>query len=276
MQMIELVNWVSEPKAWIALATLVALETVLGVDNVIFISILSGRLPAEKRDRARRLGLTIAALTRVLLLLGISWLVGATNPLFSLPQWLGNLLQSASPGGGQEFTEISPRDLILFGGGLFLIWKSAKEMGHSLDGSGSDQNGATKITAGFGATLVQIALLDIVFSFDSVLTAVGMADRIGVMILAVLISVAIMLVASGSIARFVDKHPSIKILALAFLILIGVTLLAEGLAFHISKGYIYFAMIFALAVNLVQLRQKRQPVKLHPQTKNIEYCDPNK
>ncbi|MGX2983724.1 TerC family protein [Helicobacter sp. 23-1045] len=228
-------SWIFSAEAWIALVTLTLLEIVLGIDNIIFIAILVTRLPQEQRDRARILGLALAMITRIALLASIFWIMKLVNPLFSV---FGN--------------EISGKDLILIGGGLFLIWKSTHEIHAQTQGEAHD-NFDTAKKASFAGILVQIAILDIVFSLDSVITAVGMAKDLPVMILAVIIAVFVMMFASKYIARFVDDNPSIKVLALAFLILVGVTLIADGFDFHISKGYIYFAMAFSLAVESINI-----------------------
>ena len=228
-------EWITDPQAWIALATLTALEIVLGIDNIIFISILVGRLPEHRRNLARRLGLALAMGTRIVLLLSLAWIMTLTAPLFTVTRW-----------------EISGRDLILLLGGLFLLWKSVHEIHNSLEGE-DDEHGAVA-RATFGAVLVQIAILDIVFSLDSVITAVGMADDIPVMVIAVVLAVAVMMFAARPIGEFVDRHPTIKMLALSFLILVGFALIAEGLHFHVPKGYIYFAMAFSVAVELLNLR----------------------
>lgn len=228
-------SWVMEPNAWLALITLTLLEIVLGIDNIIFIAILVTRLPQEQRNRARILGLSLAMFTRILLLISIFWIMKLVKPLFSIASM-----------------EFSGKDLILIGGGLFLIWKSTKEIHDQMQGNSEEEFDTTK-NASFGGTLIQIAVLDIVFSLDSVITAVGMAEQLLVMILAVIIAVFIMMFASKYIAKFVDENPTIKILALAFLILIGVTLIAEGLDFHISKGYIYFAMAFSIVVESINI-----------------------
>jgi predicted tellurium resistance membrane protein TerC len=238
-----MLDWVTDPQIWIGFFTLVALEIVLGIDNIIFISILAGKLPPEQRDRARVLGLAAALISRLLLLLGLSWVVQLTEPLFSL---LGH--------------EISGRDLILLLGGLFLLAKSVTEISHTMDVSHGD-DGKKAAAASFTSVIVQIMLLDIVFSLDSVITAVGMVEEVGVMIAAVVVSVLVMLFASGPISRFVDQHPSIKMLALAFLVLIGVVLVAEGLEQHIPKGYIYFAMAFSVIVELLNIRVRSRQRK---------------
>jgi len=243
-------DWIADPNAWIALATLTALEIVLGIDNIIFLSILVSRLPAGRRNLARRLGLGLAMLTRILLLLSLTWIMRLTAPLFTLWQ------------------EISGRDLILIGGGLFLLWKSVHEIHNSLEGEDEDGH-PTARAAGFASVLVQIALIDIVFSLDSVITAVGLADQVTVMVLAIVISVAVMMFAARSIGEFVDAHPTIKMLALAFLVLVGVTLIAEGFDAHVPKGYIYFAMAFSVAVEMLNIRLRnrrgRAPIKLRRQ-----------
>jgi predicted tellurium resistance membrane protein TerC len=240
-------DWITDPQAWIAFVTLTALEIVLGVDNVVFISILAGKLPIEQREKARRLGLGLAMFMRILLLMSIAWVVRLTAPLFSV------LTQ-----------EISGRDLILLVGGLFLLAKSTHEMHSQLEGE--EGHSSARVAASFVSVIIQILLLDIIFSLDSVITAVGMADDLGVMITAVIVAVGFMLVFSGSVSRFVDKHPTIKMLALSFLLMIGVSLVAEALEFHIPKGYIYFAMAFSLFVEVlnIRLRKTREvPVHLH-------------
>ncbi len=239
-------EWLMDPQAWIALATLTALEIVLGIDNIIFISILVGRLPPEKRDVARRVGLILAMGTRIALLLVLSWIMRLTAPLFEVF--------------GQE---ISGRDLILIGGGLFLLGKSTLEIHHSLEGeeSGASSSGAA---AGFASVIAQIAVLDIIFSLDSVITAVGLADQLAVMIIAIVAAVGVMMLAAKSIGDFVDTHPTIKILALSFLILVGVALIGEGWGLHIPKGYIYFAMAFSVAVEMINIRiRARHAAPLH-------------
>jgi predicted tellurium resistance membrane protein TerC len=237
-------TWLGSPETWIALATLTALEIVLGVDNVIFISILAGKLPRSRQARARQLGLIAAMFTRILLLLSLSWVVGLTQPLFVA--W------------GHEF---AGRDVILFGGGLFLLAKSTWEIHENLEGGEGQPR--RKVAASFGAAIVQIMLLDIVFSLDSVITAVGMARQIGVMVAAVILAVAVMLVASRPIAVFVDRHPTVKMLALSFLLLIGFSLVAEGFDQHIPKGYIYFAMGFSVFVEMINLRVRAKTNPVH-------------
>jgi len=233
------------PETWVALATLTTLEIVLGIDNVIFISILAGKLPAAQQARARRTGLGAAMITRILLLLSIAWIIRLTAPWFTV---LGQ--------------EISGRDLILFTGGLFLLAKSTFEIHDKLEGE--EGEASKRVAASFSAVIVQIMVLDVVFSLDSVITAVGMADEVAVMIAAVVIAVGVMMAASGPIARFVDAHPTVKILALSFLLLIGMSLVAEGLDQHIPKGYIYFAMAFSVFVEMLNLRLRaNRPVELH-------------
>ena len=231
-------DWISDPQIWIGLLTLTALEIVLGIDNVVFISILSGRLPAERRRSARRWGLSLALIMRVLLLLSLSWIIGLTEPLVSI----GSL-------------GISGRALILVGGGLFLIAKSTREIHHKLEGD--DDAAAGSVPVSFGAVLGQIVLLDMIFSLDSVITAVGMVDQAGVMIAAVMISIAMMMIFAGAIGNFIERHPTVKMLALSFLLLIGVNLIGEGFGFHIPKGYTYFAMGFSLAVEMLNLKLRK-------------------
>lgn len=231
-------EWLLDPHAWLALATLAALEIVLGVDNIIFISILVGRLPEHQRARARTLGLAFAMLTRIGLLLSLAWIMTLTAPLFTVA--------------GKE---VSGRDLILIGGGLFLLWKSVHEIHDSLEG-GEGAGGATPAAGTFGAIIVQIGVLDIVFSLDSVITAVGMVDEVSIMIIAIVGAVAVMMFAAGPIGNFVDRHPTIKMLALSFLILVGLALIGEGWDLHIPKGYIYFAMAFSVAVEMLNIRMR--------------------
>ena len=241
-----MIEVLADPQAWIALATLTALELVLGIDNIVFISILVDKLPEAQRSRARRIGLFMAMFMRIGLLLVLAWIIGLTAPLFTV---LGQ--------------EISGRDLILIGGGLFLIWKSTVEIHRALEG----QEGATaaKLKATFAAVIVQIMIVDMVFSLDSIITAVGMVDRLEVMIAAVVASVALMMVFAGAIGRFVSDHPTIKMLALAFLVVVGVVLIAEGFGQHVPKGYVYFAMAFSVAVEMLNIRMRRRsrrPVRL--------------
>ena len=239
-------EWIADPQIWIAFATLTVLELVLGIDNVIFISILSGKLPAERQARARFIGLTLALGMRVLLLLSLSWIIGLTEPLFSV---FGRA--------------VSGRDLVLLIGGLFLIGKSTHEIHGSLEGE--EGQASKRVYSSFASVIVQITLLDIVFSLDSVITAVGMVNNLWIMISAVVISIVAMMFFAGPIGAFVERHPTIKMLALAFLLLIGVTLVGEGLGQHIPKGYIYFAMAFSVLVEVLnmRLRKKAEPVHLH-------------
>ena len=235
----------TDPQIWIALGTLTFLEIVLGVDNIIFISILSGKLPQQQQARARRVGLLAAMGMRVLLLFSLAWIIKLTAPLFTVV--------------GQE---ISGRDIILIGGGLFLMGKATYEIHDKLEGE--EGHASAKVAASFGSVIFQIMLLDIVFSLDSVITAVGMVDVLWVMVTAVVISVGIMMVAAEPISAFVHKHPTVKMLALSFLLLIGLSLMAEGFDHHIPKGYIYFAMGFSVFVEMINLRlRKAQPVELH-------------
>ncbi|AFL69691.1 TerC family protein [Sulfurospirillum barnesii] len=231
-------------EALVALLTLTALEIVLGIDNIIFIAILVGRLPEHQRDKGRIFGLALAMVTRILLLLSLFWIMKLTTPLFTI------LAQ-----------EISGRDLILIVGGLFLLAKSTTEIHHGIENAGEEERELQKTPRNFFNVLVQIAILDIVFSLDSVITAVGMVNDVSIMILAVMIAVGVMMVASKSISRFIDANPTIKILALSFLILVGVTLIAEGLDFHISKGYVYFAMAFSLAVESLNIYGRKKQRK---------------
>jgi len=238
-------DWLTDPQAWLALITLTALEIVLGIDNIIFISIQAGKLPVGEQERARLIGLGLAMFVRVALLFSLSWLMGLTAPLFTLA---GN--------------EISGRDLILLGGGIFLLWKSTMEIHEKLEGE--SHLATSKAGATFLGVIVQILLLDIVFSLDSIITALGMANRLGVMITAVIIAVFFMMGFSGKISAFVERHPTIKMLALSFLLLIGVALIGDGLDMHIPKGYIYFAMAFSVIVEMLNLRMRQgTPVKLH-------------
>ncbi|QEM67196.1 TerC family protein [Geobacter sp. FeAm09] len=239
-------EWLTDPQVWLALATLTALEIVLGIDNIIFISILAGKLPSHQQERARLLGLGLAMFIRIGLLFSLTWLMGLTTPLFSV---LGN--------------EISGRDLILIAGGLFLLGKSTMEIHGKLEGEQAHASGRAGTT--FGGVIVQILMLDIVFSLDSIITALGMANRLAVMVAAVVVAVGFMMLFSGAISAFVERHPTIKMLALSFLLLIGVALIGDGLDMHLPKGYIYFAMAFSVMVELLNLRLGRggAPVQLH-------------
>ncbi|HEX5222172.1 MAG TPA: TerC family protein [Verrucomicrobiae bacterium] len=243
-------EWITSPEIWISLATLTLLEIVLGIDNIIFISILSGKLPVEQQAKARRLGLSLALITRVLLLCGLAWVVKLDKPFWE-PKILSWELA------------VSGKDLILVLGGLFLLGKSVFEIHEKLEGE--DGHATTKMTITFTSVIFQILMLDIVFSLDSVITAVGMVKQIGVMIAAVILAMIVMLIFVNKISAFVDRHPTIKMLALSFLILIGTMLVAEGFHQHINKGYIYFAMVFALAVEVLnmRLRARTQKVELH-------------
>jgi predicted tellurium resistance membrane protein TerC len=232
-------EWLYSPEAWIALATLTALEIVLGIDNIIFISILVGRLPPQQRDVARRLGLGLAMLTRLLLLFSLAWVMGLVDPLFTV---LGE--------------EVSGRDIILVLGGLFLLAKSTHEIHQSFEPH--EESTANMATAGFASILVQIAILDVVFSLDSVITAVGLVSQLSIMVIAIVASVGVMLFAAKPIGDFVDENPTIKMLALSFLILVGFTLIAEGFDVHIPKGYIYFAMAFSLGVEALNIKLRKR------------------
>ncbi|MBL8302584.1 MAG: TerC family protein [Ideonella sp.] len=237
----------TDPQAWIAFATLTALELVLGIDNVIFISILVDKLPKERREAARRIGLFMAMFMRIGLLLLLSWIVGLVAPMFTV---LGQ--------------EISGRDLILILGGLFLIWKSTSEVHQSLEGE--EGHASNAVAANFTAVILQIMVIDLVFSLDSIITAVGMVDDVRVMIAAVVVSVALMMLFAGAIGRFVSDHPTIKMLALSFLVVVGVVLIAEGFDHHVPKGYIYFAMAFSVGVEMLNIRLRKRrnaPVQLH-------------
>jgi predicted tellurium resistance membrane protein TerC len=240
-------EFLTEPATWLSLITLTAMEIVLGIDNVIFISILVDKLPAGQQGRARKLGLSLALILRLALLFAITWVMGLTAPIFTI---IGN--------------EISGRDLILIGGGLFLLFKATREIHENLEVV-HEGHKAPSGRAAFGIVLVQILLLDIVFSLDSVITAVGMAQHLSVMVVAMVIAVGVMLAFSGSIASFVMRHPTMKILALSFLLLIGVVLIADGLGQHVGKGYIYFAMAFSFGVELLNMRVRGRaaPVALH-------------
>jgi predicted tellurium resistance membrane protein TerC len=242
-------EWLSDPQIWISLITLTVLEIVLGIDNIIFISILAGKLPTAEQGKARTVGLMLALVTRVLLLCSIFWLTRLTNDLFAVL--------------GQPF---SGKDLVMIAGGLFLLWKSVHEIHGNLEG---EEHGTTpKGSSQFAGVIVQIVVIDIVFSLDSVITAVGLAQQIGVMIAAVVLAMIVMLAASGSISAYVNKHPTIKMLALSFLLLVGVVLIADGFRQHIQKGYIYFAMAFSFAVEMlnIKMRNKRsKPIELRSQ-----------
>lgn len=240
-------EWITQPEAWIALATLTTLEIVLGIDNIVFIAIMAGKLPTDQQERARQVGLALALITRILLLLSLTWIMQLTEPIFSLFSF-----------------DISGRDIILIVGGLFLLGKSTLEIHEKLEGSESHAD-ADSVQVTFTNVVIQIMLLDIVFSLDSVITAIGLVDQIIIMVIAVVIAVIFMLVFVGSVSAFVDRHPTVKMLALSFLLLIGFTLVGEGLGLHIPKGYIYFAMAFSVFVEMLNIRlraQKEEPVRL--------------
>jgi predicted tellurium resistance membrane protein TerC len=246
-------EWLSSPEIWVAFLTLTALEIVLGIDNIIFISILVGRLPKEQQPKARFFGLALAMGTRILLLLSIAWVMRLTNDLFTVFE-----------------QGVSGRDLILFFGGLFLLFKSTMEIWHSVEGEEA-QDGTTggAVKAGFVGIILQIAVIDIVFSLDSVITAVGLVDNVQVMVAAIVIAVGVMMLAAGTISDFIEKHPTLKILALSFLIVVGTLLVAEAFGAHVPKGYVYFAMAFSLAVEALNIRMRKamnrklkEPVKL--------------
>ena len=234
-------EWLSSPEAWISLLTLTGLEIVLGIDNIIFIAILVGKLPPEQRGSGRIVGLGLAMVTRILLLLSLFWIMKLTKPLFTIAEF-----------------SISGRDLVLILGGLFLLVKSTLEIHSSVAGEEEDSKDGGKSHANFLVVVSEIAILDIVFSLDSVITAVGMAEHIEIMIIAVILAVGVMMVASKAISDFVDNNPTIKVLALAFLVLVGMTLVTEGVGFHIPKGYIYFAMAFSLAVESINIYAKKK------------------
>lgn len=248
----------TDPNAWLAFATLAALEIVLGIDNLIFISILAGKLPAEQQARARQLGIAAALLSRLALLFTLTWIMKLTAPLFAVA---GN--------------EISGKDLVLLFGGLFLIYKATLEIHEKLEGAEKTVDQGTVARAAFGAVILQIMVVDVVFSLDSIITAVGMVDRIEIMVAAIIASVIFMLVFASAVHGFVNRHPTIKMLALAFLLVIGMALIADGLDFHIPKGYIYSAMVFAIVVEVlnIRLRRKGAPVQLHgPQLQAAPAC----
>ncbi|MBI5965546.1 MAG: TerC family protein [Chloroflexi bacterium] len=256
-------SWISQPESWIALFTLIVLELVLGVDNVIFISILAGKLPHNDQQRARTTGIMMAVITRVLLLLSLSWVISLEEALFTLPYFnIG----------------ISGRDLILLVGGIFLLWKSTTEIHEKLEGK--EGHATAKVGATFTSVIIQIMLLDVVFSLDSVITAVGMVDELMIMIIAVIVAAGIMVFTSGPIGEFVEKHPTVKMLALSFLLMIGFTLVVEGLHQHIPKGYVYFAMGFSVFVEMINLRVRDSHVKpvnlrdAYKETKNVAQLEP--
>lgn len=245
-------EWLSNPEIWISLVTLTVLEIVLGIDNIIFISILSSKLPASQQKKARHLGLLLAMVMRVALLFSIKWIMSLTNDFLHLGQWfdIGHV-------DWQRYLNLSGRDLILLLGGLFLIYKSTTEIHHKIEGENEDQKLKAQVVT-FSSVIIQILILDIVFSLDSVITAVGMVDHIEVMIAAVIIAVVVMMLSASAISNFVNTHPSVKMLALAFLLLIGVSLTAEAFEQHIPKGYIYFAMAFSMIVEFLNIRASKK------------------
>ena len=237
-------EWMTRPETWIALITLIVFELVLGVDNIIFISILAGKLPKDQQNRARTTGISLAVITRTLLLLSLRWIISLDKPFFTMPYFN---------------VGISGHDLILVSGGLFLLWKSTHEIHQKLEGV--ECEASAKVAGSFWSVIIQIMLLDIVFSLDSVITAVGMVNELGIMIAAVIIAAGVMVYTSGPISKFVEDHPTIKMLALSFLLMIGFTLIAEGFHQHIPKGYIYFAMAFSVGVELLNLRLREKAVR---------------
>jgi predicted tellurium resistance membrane protein TerC len=238
-------EWLTDPNAWVGLLTLTVLELVLGIDNIVFISILSGKLPAHQQKKARLIGLSLAMLMRILLLLSITWVMGLTRPLFTIAGF-----------------QITGRAMILIAGGLFLLVKSTHEIHDQIEGE--DEHRAVRAVASLFVVLVQISLLDIVFSLDSVITAVGMVDQVAIMIIAVIVAVIVMMIFANPVSGFVDRHPTIKMLALSFLLLIGVNLIAEGLGFHIPRGYTYFAMAFSLFVEMLNLKIRSRKSATRP------------
>ena len=273
-------DWLTDPNVWIGLLTLTVLEIVLGIDNIIFITILAGKLPESDRQKARQIGLALALITRILLLLSLGWVMSLTAPLFrigpeptqaAITAWEAAKHAAEAAAGGHggghgadmmpDPTGISGRDLILILGGLFLIFKSVKEIHHKLEGDEGDVS--IKVKPSFSGVISQILILDIVFSLDSVITAVGMVNQVGIMIAAVVIAVGFMLVFSGMIGGFVERHPTVKVLALAFLVLIGANLLAEGFDQHVEKGYTYFAMAFAVVVEMLNIRMRSKTPPVH-------------
>jgi predicted tellurium resistance membrane protein TerC len=249
-----MIEWIASPEAWVALVTLTALEIVLGIDNIIFISILVGRLPQSQRASARVQGLALAMITRILLLLSLAWMMRLTEPFFTIP--LGAFDVGIDEAHWRDALAISGRDLILILGGLFLLWKSAHEIHESLESEVHESE--VRAPSRYWLVLIQIAIIDIVFSLDSVITAVGMASHVPVMVIAIVLAVGVMMLAAKSIGDFVDDHPSIKMLALSFLILVGMVLVAEGVGQHIPKGYIYFAMAFSVAVEMLNIKARQR------------------
>jgi predicted tellurium resistance membrane protein TerC len=253
-------NWLTTPEVWISLLTLTVLEIILGIDNIVFISILAGKLPASQQAKARQTGLSLALITRVLLLCGLAWMVKLTRPLFHIPAFLG----MDDPHG------VSGRDLILLAGGVFLLWKSTREIHSKLEAE--DGTISSRVAPKFASVVFQILLLDIVFSLDSVITAVGMARHLGVMIAAVILALVFMLIFAGRLSDFIHRHPSLKMLALSFLLLIGVALVAEGLHQEIPKGYIYFAMGFSVGVEILNIRVRAKVKAVEPVHLHQPYC----
>lgn len=253
-------QWMTSPEIWVSLLTLTVLEIILGIDNIVFISILAGKLPAMQRAKARQVGLSLALITRVLLLCGLAWMVKLTQPLLHLPAMLWM----------DEPHAVSGRDLILLAGGIFLLWKSTREIHGKLEGEEGAMS--SRVAAKFVNIVVQILLLDIVFSLDSVITAIGMAQHLGVMIAAVILALIFMLIFAGQISSFIERHPSLKMLALSFLLLIGVALVAEGFHKQIPKGYIYFAMAFSVAVETLNIRMRSRKKPIQPVHLYQPYC----
>jgi predicted tellurium resistance membrane protein TerC len=263
-------TWTTQSAAWMGLLTLVALEVVLGVDNIVFISILTSKLPKEQQQQARKKGLILAVLPRLIFLLMLGWILGLSKPLFALP-WP---FEQAVPHGAAAVLEagklfITGKDLVLLVGGLFLLWQAVREIHHKLEGEGDGSKGdhAKRSAAGLGAVMMQIMFMNVIFSLDSIVTAIGMTDLVPVMILAVLISTGVMILAVDGISSFVEKHPTVKMLALSFLLLIGTNLVAEAAHVHIPKGYVYFAMAFSVFVEVLNIKtsgRRSEPVKLHP------------
>ena len=263
-------TWTTSSAAWIGLLTLVALEVVLGVDNIVFISILTGKLPAEQRAAARKKGLLLAVIPRLIFLMLLGYILGLSKPVFSIP-WP---FEQAVPHEGEPAImagtlAISGKDLVLFIGGLFLLWQAVREIHHKLEGEGDGAKGdhGLRSAAGLGSVMLQIMFMNIIFSLDSIVTAIGMTNLVPVMVLAVLISTGVMILAVDGISGFVEKHPTVKMLALAFLLLIGTNLVAEAAHVHVPKGYVYFAMAFSVFVELLNIKtsgRRAEPVKLHP------------
>ncbi|MEQ1501498.1 MAG: TerC family protein [Myxococcota bacterium] len=252
--MSELVALISDPSAWAALVTLIVMEVVLGIDNLVFVSILTNRLPEHQRDQGRRIGIALALVLRLVLLGAIGWLVGLTAPVVTLP-----FSPAHGPDGHAPFDlAFSWRDLILIGGGLFLVWKATREIHHTVDPSESHDGGPAAPVLGFGAAIVQILALDLVFSIDSILTAVGMTDQLPIMVVAVITAVSLMLIASGPLARFINDNPTVVMLALGFLLMIGTVLIADGFGVHVPKGYIYAAMTFSGFIEALNMMARRR------------------